>query len=76
MEHTKLVGSECADDRMQHATVMEEHEVLLMPVVRVHQLQDGVSGTSLREPVSQTLGAMAGRCILYSRSRTSLRSLT
>lgn len=38
VEHAQLVGRECADDGVQNAAVMEEHEVVLLPVVRVDEL--------------------------------------
>ena len=44
MERAHLVWLERANDRVQHATIMEQDEVLFFPVVRVHQLEKvGVS---------------------------------
>ena len=85
MERADLIRSERANDRMQHATIMEQDEIFLFPVVRVHQLRARSRGSTKvvsgdergegREKKKLTLGAMAGRCILYSSSRTSLRSV-
>jgi hypothetical protein len=38
MESTHLIRLKCANDSVQHATVMEQEEILFLPVVRVHQL--------------------------------------
>ena len=38
MERALLVWLERADDGMQHATIMKQHEVLFLPVVWVYQL--------------------------------------
>ena len=38
MERAHFVGLESTDDRVQHAAVVEEDEVVLVPVVRVYQL--------------------------------------
>jgi hypothetical protein len=38
VKRTNLVIAECADDRVQDATVMKQHEVFLRPVVRVDEL--------------------------------------
>ena len=37
MECTDLVGLERPNHGMKHAPVMEEHKVLLVPIVRVHE---------------------------------------
>jgi hypothetical protein len=39
MERAHLVRLERTNDRVQHATVMEQDEVLFFPAVRVHQLE-------------------------------------
>ena len=38
MEHAQLVGRERANDRVQNAAVVEENEIVLVPVVRVDEL--------------------------------------
>ena len=38
VEHAQLIGRERADDRVQNATVVEENEIVLVPVVRVDEL--------------------------------------
>ena len=40
MEHAQLVGSECADDRVQDTAVVEENEIVLVPIVRVDELEE------------------------------------
>ena len=40
MEHADLVWLERANDSVQHATIMEQDEILFLPVVRVHQLNE------------------------------------
>ena len=40
MEHAHLVRLKCANDSVQHATIMEQDKVLFLPVVRVHQLNE------------------------------------
>ena len=39
MERAHLVRLERTDDSVQHATIMEQDEVLFLPIVRVHQLR-------------------------------------
>jgi len=39
MERAHLVRLERANDRVQHATIMEQDEVLFFPIVRVHRLE-------------------------------------
>jgi hypothetical protein len=39
VKHPHLVRRELANDRVQDAAVVEEHEVLLVPIVRVHKLR-------------------------------------
>src|SRR6266404_3050995 len=38
MERAHFVRLERADDGMEHAAIVEQDEVLLLPIVRVHQL--------------------------------------
>ena len=38
MERAHLIRLKCANDGVQHATIMEQNEVLFLPVVWVHQL--------------------------------------
>ena len=38
VERAHLIGCKRADDRMQDATVVEHHEVFLVPVMRVNKL--------------------------------------
>jgi hypothetical protein len=40
MERAHLVRLKRTNDSMQHATIMEQDEVLFLPVVRVHQLNE------------------------------------
>ena len=44
MERAHLIRLKCADDGVQHATVMEQDEVLFPPVVRVYQLSAAARG--------------------------------
>lgn len=63
VEDPYLTGLECADDRVHHPAIVEQHEVLLPPVVRIDELgQDEQMGESKGK--LRTWGAMAGRCIL------------
>jgi hypothetical protein len=39
MESAHLVRLKRTNDSVQHATIMEQDEVLFLPVVRVHQLR-------------------------------------
>ena len=39
MERAHLVRLERTNDGVQHATIVEQDEVLFLPVVRVHQLK-------------------------------------
>ena len=39
MERADLIRLERTNDGVQHATIMEQDEVLFPPVVRVHQLK-------------------------------------
>ena len=64
VERAHLVGLERTNDRVQHAAVMEEHEVLLVPVVRIHELLLRQNSVHVSASWTRTLGAMAGRCIL------------
>ena len=38
MERAHLIRLKRTDNGMQHATIMEQDEVLFLPVVRIHQL--------------------------------------
>ena len=38
MENADLIRPQCANGAVQHAAVMEQYEILFLPVVRVHQL--------------------------------------
>ena len=38
MERPPLIWLKCANDSVQHATIVEQDEVLFLPVVWVHQL--------------------------------------
>ena len=38
MERAHLILLKRTDNGMQHATIMEQDEVLFLPVVRIHQL--------------------------------------
>ena len=38
MEHAQLIRCERADNRVQNAAVVEENEIVLMPIVRVNKL--------------------------------------
>jgi hypothetical protein len=38
MENAHLIRLKCANDSVHHPTVMEQEEILFLPVVRVHQL--------------------------------------
>jgi hypothetical protein len=49
MERAHLVRLERTNDGMQHATIMEQHEVLFLPVMRVHQLACTYSATKDRQ---------------------------
>ena len=49
MEHAHLVRLKRTNDSVQHATIMEQDEVLFLPVVRVHQL----NGTEQRVLVNK-----------------------
>jgi hypothetical protein len=49
MERAHLVRLERSNDSMQHATIMEQHEVLFLPVMRVHQLATTSSATEDRQ---------------------------
>ena len=42
MEDAHLIRLKCANDSVQHATVMEQDEIFFLPVVRVHQLNIAV----------------------------------
>ena len=39
MERAHLIPFKCANDCVKHATIMEQDEVLFLPVMRVHQLR-------------------------------------
>lgn len=43
MERAHLVRFERTHDGMQHATIMEQHEVFFLPIMRVHQLPHLIS---------------------------------
>ena len=45
VERAHFVGLESTDDRVQHAAVVEDHEVVLVPVMRVYQL--GITDVNL-----------------------------
>jgi hypothetical protein len=38
MERAHLIRLKRTDNGMQHATIMEQDEILFLPVVRIHQL--------------------------------------
>jgi hypothetical protein len=38
MERAHLIRLKCTNDGVQHATVVEQDEVIFLPVVRVHEL--------------------------------------
>jgi hypothetical protein len=66
MESPDCVGREGSHDGVQNASVMEEHEVLLRPVVWVDQLHQIVCDQQIAVPaiaLGSTFGAIAGRCI-------------
>ena len=67
VEGADLVRLESADDGVQESSIVEEDEVVLLPIVRIHKLFDNMSGgTSFLQDRhrERTCGAMAGRCIL------------
>ena len=78
MECAHFVRLESTDDRVQHAAVVEEDEVVLVPVVGVYQLYAALVSIAQKTRLDfaeLTLGAMAGRCILYKISLTVARSV-
>ncbi len=40
MERAHLIWHERTNDSVQHATIMEQDEVLFLPVVGIHQLNE------------------------------------
>lgn len=47
MEHPQLIRGECANDRVQQTAVVEQDQISLVPVLRVHHLRVSLSSTTL-----------------------------
>ena len=45
VEHSELVWGECSDHRMKQASVMEQHEISLFPILGIDELNDQYTDT-------------------------------